>query len=215
MILGFISSTTQGSKLRLSPHPRHVRFWASHFMLRYRACVIPQPLNIAKRMPDDSVLNEHVLCRMRQMQRRIGRMTMQRWPNFIAGGAYQPLITRCLPRRPIERWPDLARTILCSYRGVLKPTILSLAIAGLIGPPVLAAELSCAHYAVFKKLPSSFQEIASGDLVGGPEIFVLSKGQCTCENGPAISRHSGRPAPLGENWSCRYASGDELEVRQR
>jgi hypothetical protein len=139
---------------------------------------------------------------------------MQRWPHVIGGIVYQPVMTRCL-RGPIIHGHQLARTILYRYRRALKSTILSFAIAGLIGPPVLAAELSCAHYAVFKKLPSSFQEIASGDLVGGPEIFVLSNGQCTCNNGPAISRHFGRPAPLGENWSCRHASGDELEVRQR
>jgi hypothetical protein len=104
---------------------------------------------------------------------------------------------------------------ISSSRQDLKPGILSFAVAGLIGPAVFAAELSCVHYAVFKKLPSTFQEIASGDLVAGPEMFVLSNGYCTCDNGPAISRHFGRPAPLGENWSCRYASGDELEVRQR
>jgi hypothetical protein len=139
---------------------------------------------------------------------------LQRWPTVIGEIVCQPVMTRCL-RGPIVRGRHLARTILCSYRRSLKSTILNFAIAGLIGSPVLAAELSCAHYAVFKRLPSSFQEIASGDLVGGPELFVLSNGQCTCDNGPAISRYFGRPAPLSENWSCRHASGDELEVRQQ
>ena len=90
---------------------------------------------------------------------------------------------------------------------------LSLVMTGLIGLPAFAAELGCAHYAAFKKLPAGFQEIASGDL-GGVESFVLSNGDCTCNNGPVIARRFGRSAPVGENWSCRHAIGDEVEVKQ-
>lgn len=135
---------------------------------------------------------------------------MQSWRNFIGGIVLRPALTRCLSRPPLGRWLDLAHGFLCASRRALRSTILSLAIAGLTGLCALVTELSCAHYAVFKKLPSSFQEVASGDLVTGLETFVLSNGYCTCDNGPAISRHFGRPAPLGENWSCRPSSDDEL-----
>ena len=138
---------------------------------------------------------------------------MQGWRKVRRGGRSRDRLTRCPLSRALGRGLELARTGFC--RRVLRSMILGAAITGLIGPPAVTAELSCARYAVFNKLPSSFQEIASGDLVGGPEIFVLSNGHCTCDNGPTVSRHYNRPAPLGETWSCRHASGDELEVRQR
>ncbi|UZE47231.1 hypothetical protein ONR75_19920 [Rhodopseudomonas sp. P2A-2r] len=131
------------------------------------------------------------------------------WPNVVARRAPELVLTRHPPSRSIGR--TSSQMAFC--RRTLRSILLGLAIKGLIGSPaVVAAELSCAHYAVFKKLPNGFREIASGSLVGGAEIFVLSNGYC-CDNGPALSRYSGRPAPLGEHWSCRHASGDELEVR--
>src|SRR5262245_62074407 len=75
--------------------------------------------------------------------------------------------------------------------------------------PPSAAEQSCDRYATLKRLPDSFEEIASAELVGGLELFVLTDGACTCDNMPALHRKWGKPAPQDVNWSCRTATPDE------
>ena len=135
---------------------------------------------------------------------------MQGCPTSLRG-ALPSSFSTCHPSRR-AKGPASSQMTLC--RRAFASIIVGLAITGLIGSAaVFAAELGCAHYAAFKKLPNGFREIASGSLVGGAEIFVLSNGSCTCDNGPALSRHFRRPTPQGEHWSCRDASGDELEVR--
>jgi len=71
-----------------------------------------------------------------------------------------------------------------------------------------AAPLNCDRYALSKRLPVSFQEIASAQLVGA-ELFVLTNQICTCDNKPAVDRRLGKPAPLDVNWSCRPTTSDE------
>ena len=85
---------------------------------------------------------------------------------------------------------------------------LVLAVTSLTGLPAFAAELGCASYAAFHKLPASFKETASGTLPNY-EVVWLSNGVCTCDNGPSIARRFGRPVPADANWSCRVANDDE------
>jgi len=75
--------------------------------------------------------------------------------------------------------------------------------------PPSAPEQSCDRYATLKRLPDSFEEIASGLFVGGLELFVLTDGTCTCDNMPAVDRKRGKSAPQNVNWSCRKATPDE------
>ena len=42
----------------------------------------------------------------------------------------------------------------------------------------------CDQYTTTKKLPANFEEIASAELAGGHELFVLTDGICTCDNEP-------------------------------
>ena len=84
------------------------------------------------------------------------------------------------------------------------------AMAAVPGMP-LAAEQSCDRYAALRRLPGSFEEIASADLVKA-ELFVLTDGTCTCENMPAVNRKLGKPAPDGINWSCREATSEERDT---
>jgi hypothetical protein len=70
------------------------------------------------------------------------------------------------------------------------------------------AEQSCDLYAALKRLPASFEEIASADL-GKVEVFYLTDGKCTCDNTPAAYRTLGKPAPQNVNWSCRTATAAE------
>ena len=74
--------------------------------------------------------------------------------------------------------------------------------------PPSAAEQSCDRYATLKRLPDSFEEIASADLIRA-ELFVLTDGTCTCDNGPAVDRKFGKSVPQNVNWSCRNATPDE------
>ncbi|UZE49852.1 hypothetical protein ONR75_03390 [Rhodopseudomonas sp. P2A-2r] len=170
--------------------------------------VVATPLEEEARKPNEPVRGEPVLDEMRQME--TGRLEDAGLANVVARRAPE-LVLNLSSIKARER-AGVLQMPLC--RRALASIILGLAITGLIGSAaVFAAELGCAHYAAFKKLPNGFREIASGSLVGGAEIFVLSNGSCTCDNGPALSRHFGRPTPQGEHWSCRDASGDELEVR--
>ena len=91
---------------------------------------------------------------------------------------------------------------------------IALAIFAMAASPgaVVAAEQGCDRYAALRRLPSSFEEIASADLVKA-ELFVLTDGTCTCENMPAVNRKLGKPAPDGINWSCRLASSEREAVR--
>jgi len=75
--------------------------------------------------------------------------------------------------------------------------------------PPSAAEQSCDRYATLKRLPDSFEEIASGLFAGGLELFVLTDGTCTCDNMPAVDRKRGKPAPQNVNWSCRTSTPHE------
>jgi hypothetical protein len=81
--------------------------------------------------------------------------------------------------------------------------------------PPSGAEQSCDRYATFKRLPDSFEEIASGLLAGGLEFFVLTDGACTCDSRPAVDRKRGKPAPQNVNWSCRKATPDERDYTLR
>jgi hypothetical protein len=76
------------------------------------------------------------------------------------------------------------------------------------------AEPNCSRYAAMRRLPVEFEEIASADLVGGAELFILTDGSCTCDNKPAVDRRLGKPAPIGVNWSCRPAAPDERRSEQ-
>ena len=72
-----------------------------------------------------------------------------------------------------------------------------------------AAEQSCDRYAALKRLPDRFEEVASGVLAGGLELFVLTDGTCTCDNTPVVDRMRGKPPPQNVNWSYRKATPDE------
>ena len=75
--------------------------------------------------------------------------------------------------------------------------------------PPSATEQGCDRYATLKRLPDSFEEIASALFAGGLGLFVLTDGACTCDNRPALDREWGKPAPQNVNWSCRTATPDE------
>jgi len=75
--------------------------------------------------------------------------------------------------------------------------------------PPSADEQACDRHATLKRLPDSFEEIASALFADGLELFVLTDGACTCDSMPALNRKWGKPAPQNVNWSCRAATPEE------
>ena len=91
---------------------------------------------------------------------------------------------------------------------MIAASVSSVALTMLIRLSAEAAEIGCGQYVTAKRLPDTFNEIASG-LLRNAEFFVLTNGTCNCDNGPAIARKFGRPAAIDANWSCRAATDDE------
>ena len=70
-----------------------------------------------------------------------------------------------------------------------------------LGTAAHAADQGCDQYSFYRRLPSTFHEIASGELSGTPhfELFVVSNGSCVCTNVyPKRVNH-----PDQKVWSCR------------
>jgi hypothetical protein len=78
-------------------------------------------------------------------------------------------------------------------------------------PAMTAAGLSvCEQFTRLRRLPDSFEEIASAQLVKG-ELFFMSDGECTCVNRPAVDRLLGRAVDEGLNWTCKSATDEDRQ----
>jgi hypothetical protein len=76
-------------------------------------------------------------------------------------------------------------------------------------PAVTADDFSvCEQFTQRRRLPDKFEEIASASLAKG-ELFVMSDGECTCVNRPAVDRLLGKTVDEGSNWTCKFATSEE------
>jgi len=69
---------------------------------------------------------------------------------------------------------------------------------------------NCEQFAHLRRLPNSFEEIASASLAKG-ELFVMSNGECTCKNTPAVDRLLGKAVDERVNWACKSATAEDRQ----
>ena len=90
-------------------------------------------------------------------------------------------------------------------RGFTIPVLLLAACTGAQG----AGDQACDRYSKHEVFPEGLDVIAEGDYGAKWRLMVISDGECTCNNSPAIHRDLGKNVPEGINWQCRNADVEE------